>query len=123
MRLIKMKFMDSKKNDGTQNMTTLSECVNKALKGGYTENFKVVSKGLATEDEGSIYKSKDITIPNFYRFEGYSDPQDSSILYLIETNDGRKGTLIDAYGPYADASISSFIKEVKDIHKKTSVVF
>jgi len=107
------------KEDGTQNMQTLSECINKAVYDGYSENFKVVTRGLATEDEKSIYDAKDITIPNFYRFEGYSDPQDNAILYLIETSDGRKGTLIDAYGAYADAKSSTFIRQVEDIQKKT----
>jgi hypothetical protein len=104
--------------DVTQNMTTLSECVKNALESGYSENFKVESKGLITNDGKTIYQPKDITICNFYRFEGYTNPDDNSILYLIETNDGIKGTLIDAYGVYADAEFSNFIRQVDDISKK-----
>jgi hypothetical protein len=40
-----------------------------------------------------------------------------SILYAIETSDGTKGTLVDAYGLYADEQTGSFMKEV-EIHKK-----
>jgi hypothetical protein len=43
-----------------------------------------------------------------------------SILYVIETSDGRKGTLIDAYGLYADDNIGEFMKEVEDIQKKVT---
>ncbi len=86
---------------------------------GFSENFKVVSKGLATEDDKIIYAPHDVTISNFYRYEGMSDPQDNAILYLIETADGKKGMLIDAYGVDADAKISSFIKRVEDIQKET----
>ena len=100
-------------------MQTLSECINDALGNGYVENFKVIGRGLATEDEKSIYKPEDIAIANFYRFEGASDPQDNSILYLVETNDRKKGTLIDAYGSYADAKFSDFIRQVGDIQKKS----
>jgi hypothetical protein len=50
-----------------------------------------------------------------------SDPEDSSILYLIEASDGKKGTLIDAYGTYADAKLSDFIREVEDIQKDKSL--
>lgn len=107
------------KEDGTQNMQTLSECITKAVDDGYTENFKVVTKGLATEDDKSIYNPENIAIANFYRFEGYSDPQDNAILYLIETNDGKKGMLIDAYGAYADVKVSNFVRQVEDIQKKT----
>ena len=110
--------MNPNKNDATQQMKTLSEGVNESLEKGYTENFKVITKGLCTQDEKTIYIPQDISITNFYRFEGYSDPQDNSILYLIETKDGRKGTLIDAYGAEADTKISNFIRDVEDIHKK-----
>jgi hypothetical protein len=43
---------------------------------------------------------------------------DNAILYLIETNDNVKGTLIDSYGAYADAKLSKFVREVEDIQKK-----
>jgi hypothetical protein len=108
--------------DVTQNMTTLSECVANALESGYAENFKIVSNGLITADGKSIYQPQDIAITNFYRFEGYTNPDDNSILYLVETNDGRKGTLIDAYGAYADAEFSNFITQVLDIRKKKDVL-
>jgi hypothetical protein len=105
--------------DVTQNMTTLSECVTNALESGYVENFKIGINGLLAADGKSIYQPQDIAIANFYRFEGYTNPDDNSILYLVETNDGRKGTLIDAYGVYADAEFSDFIRQVDDIRKKT----
>ena len=55
---------------------------------------------------------------NFYRFEGESDPDDNAILYIIETNDGTKGTLVDAYGVYNDSRVSQFMKAVETIQKK-----
>ena len=103
--------------DSTEKMPTLSEKINKALVQGYTENFKVTSRGLTDEVEGKSYLASEINIPNFHRFEGYSDPQDNAILYWIETNDGRKGILVDAYGPYSDVKVSNFIREVEDIQK------
>jgi len=42
-----------------------------------------------------------------------------SILYAIETTDGNKGTLVDAYGLYADDDTGEFMKEV-EIHKKVT---
>jgi hypothetical protein len=98
-------------------MPTLSEKINKALVEGYTENFKVSSRGLTDEVEGKTYAAGEVSIPNFHRFEGYSDPQDNAILYWIETNDGRKGILVDAYGAYSDVKVSNFIREVEDIQK------
>ncbi len=105
------------KEDNPLKTQTLFEITNDAFARGYIENFKVVASGLSTSDGKMIYNPQDITISDFYRFEGLSDPQDNSILYIIETNDGKKGTLIDAYGPDADAKISSFIRQVEVIQK------
>lgn len=107
-------------DDATQKMDTLSECLNKSIERGYTENFTVDGKRLASEDGKSHYAAKDVAIPNFYRFEGYSSPEDNSILYLVETTDGKMGTLIDSYGSDADATISAFIREVQDIQKQNA---
>lgn len=106
-----------------QTMATLSECTAIAIDRGYSENFRVLSNGLATEDGKSIYTPHHIRISNFYRFEGNSNPDDNAILYLIDTTDGRRGTLVDAYGVYADALISDFIRQVEDIHKRPKIVF
>lgn len=103
--------------DATLTLTTLSECANTAIKNGYSQNFRVTKNTLVTDDGKSFYKPTDIIISNFYRFEGYTDPQDSAILFLIETTDGKKGTLINAYGVYADSEYSDFIRQVENIHK------
>jgi hypothetical protein len=103
----------------TGKMNTLSECVNKLVRDGYTENFSVDEKGLALAENGKHYKPEQVHIKNFFRFEGASDPADNSILYAIELADGTKGTLVDAYGSNDDPDIGKFIKEVEDIEKKT----
>ena len=59
-------------------------------------------------------------IVNFYRFEGNSNPDDMSVMYAIETSDGLKGTLTDAYGLYSDDDTGEFLKEVES-HKKTTI--
>jgi hypothetical protein len=103
--------------DSTEKMPTLTEKINKALQQGYTENFKITARGLTDELGSKYYSASETHIPNFHRFEGYSDPQDNAILYWIETSDGRKGILIDAYGAYSDVKVNNFIREVEDIQK------
>nr|HPM31441.1 hypothetical protein [Chryseolinea sp.] len=66
-------------------VTTLSEQSNIALKEGYTENFSIESGKLVVAGEDKQYLPEQIKIANFYRFEGNTDPQDNSILYLIIT--------------------------------------
>ena len=103
----------------TTEMNSLSTCVNKLVTDGYSINFKVDEQGLVAVEEGKHYKPDQVHIKNFFRFEGASDPADNAILYAIELDNGKKGTLIDAYGSYNDASITKFIKQVEDMEKKT----
>ena len=107
-----------KTRTATEKMETMNQAIDHAVKRGYSENFKLESGGLTTETEQKTYSSSEVKIDDFFRFEGYSDPMDNSILYLIETADGRKGLLVDAYGAYADARVSKFISAVEDIQKK-----
>ena len=51
-------------------------------------------------------------IAEYHRFEGVSDPGDMSIVYAIETRSGIRGTLVDAFGVYADPRVGAFVKEV-----------
>lgn len=99
-------------------MKTLALCLNKVIKEGYTEDFKVSDRGLVAMHDNHKYSPQQVHVVNFFRFEGFSDPADNSILYVIETNDGKKGTLIDAYGPYADEKVNKFMQQVEDVQKK-----
>jgi hypothetical protein len=106
-----------KANDKVTEMSTLSMCANHAVTKGYTENFKVEG-GLLCNTTGRCYTPKEVHIDNFYRFEGESDPADNTIMYAIDAGNGVKGTLVDAYGPYADENINSFLHEIDGVHKK-----
>ena len=102
-----------------EDMKTLATCINKLVLDGFTEDFKVTEEGeLTSLKDNKIYSPNQVHVVNFFRFEGASDPADNSILYAIETDDGKKGTLTDAYGPYADLHVTKFFKHVEDISKK-----
>ena len=88
------------------------------LQDGYTDNFKVVGQGLFAPSTEKSYRPEQVHVINFYRFEGESDPSDNSILYVIETDDGAKGMLNDAYGAYADEAVNKFMRQVEDMNKK-----
>lgn len=99
-------------------MKSLTNCLNKIVQEGYTENFKITERGLESLNQYNNYQPDQIEVINFFRFEGESDPDDNAILYVIETNDGTRGTLVDAYGVYTDQKVSQFMKKVETIHKK-----
>ena len=100
-------------------MKSLSTCLNKMISDGYDQDYKVTERGLESLQKGKVYQPEQVQIVNFFRFEGMSDPDDNAILYVIETDDGGKGTIIDAYGIYMDPKITAFMKEVEGIQKKT----
>ena len=104
-------------------MSTLLSCMKKAKEDGYSINFNVTEEGMShTENNVHVYSPSDVSIDNFYRFEGESDPDDNSILYLIQTADGEKGILVNAYGLYADPLVAAFIEQVEDISKSKTQV-
>ncbi|MCC6287791.1 MAG: hypothetical protein IT249_07890 [Chitinophagaceae bacterium] len=108
------------RNATTEDMKSMTLCLNKLLSEGYEEDFKATDKGLQSLKTNNIYIPEQVQVVNFYRFEGASDPADNSILYAIETTDGAKGTLVDAFGPYADGKVDKFMKDVEEISKKNT---
>lgn len=106
-------------NNSMPYMKSLATCLNHMVRDGYTEDFTVTEKGLESIHKHNNYKPDQIQVINFYRFEGESDPSDNAILYVIETNDGTKGTLVDAYGTYNDSRVTRFMQDVETIKKKT----
>ena len=105
-------------NKSVPDMKSLQGCLAKMLSTGFTDDFKAIDEGLKSLRTNKVYAPEEVKIVNFYRFEGASDPDDMSILYAIETNDGLKGTLVDAYGPYASPEVNQFILAVENINKK-----
>lgn len=100
-------------------MTTMVDCINSLSKKGFTESYKARDEGIQSLSTKKIYKPQDVKVLDYFRFEGMSDPADNSILYALETSDGRRGTLLDAYGPYADTNVSKFFIAVESITKRT----
>jgi hypothetical protein len=96
-------------------MTTLSSILEKLRLKRQDNEFTMTEAGF-TSANSKFYQSEDLTIIKTYRFEGESDPADSTILYLIEANDGLVGYSIDTYGVYSnhdDDGYDDFIKKIK----------
>ena len=95
-------------------MSTLSEIMNKLTRKGYDKEFRWTPDGFLVDDK--IYQPDDLTIVKTYRFEGASDPSDTSILYLIKANDGLIGYSLDAYGVYSnhddEEGYDNFIRQI-----------
>jgi len=93
--------------------STVSEAVQGLNVRGFTANFEVAGDGLRAVDSGKTFTAQQLTIVEHHRFEGASDPDDMSVVYGIEATDGTRGVVVDAYGVYADPSLSELLKNVK----------
>ncbi|MFD0932298.1 phosphoribosylpyrophosphate synthetase [Psychroflexus salinarum] len=77
---------------------TLSETMNALRDKGYVDDLNLLDDQIENRTKGKKYPIDDFEVDNYYRFEGISNPADSSILYAITTSDGHKGMLVDGYG-------------------------
>lgn len=78
--------------------SSLSVAIEDLQKNGFSEDFNLVAEGIESKSLKKQWKAGELEVIKFYRFEGMSDPGDNTILFLIETLDGRKGLLVDVYG-------------------------
>lgn len=97
---------------------TMVEALEGLKERGYRYDFNLVSHGLQStiDDETVVLSPAEFDITEVYRFEGMTNPSDSSILYAIESRGGLKGTLVSAYGVYADTLSSEMIEKLDTRH-------
>ena len=88
---------------------TLLEDLAAAKEAGYTSEFIYRDEMLLCRTNNKSYSKEECSLVEYCRHEGMSDPSDSSILFLIECNDGTKGCLTSAYGIDADTDLIEFV--------------
>ena len=92
--------------------TNLTEAIEELRKRGFTANFEFLDQAFRDVDAGRTFRADELTIVEHYRFEGASDPEDMSVVYAIESTDGTKGIIVDAFGTYANPDLGGFLKNV-----------
>lgn len=95
---------------------TMTEAVDGLRQRGFTTDFTIAKGGGELIAENRSFQGDDLTIVEHHRFEGMSDPDDSSVVYALETPNGVKGVLVDAYGAYANWKTGALLKHAKDSH-------
>jgi hypothetical protein len=93
-------------------IATLAGVMDDLARRGFTEHFTLVNGRLRAVFSGTTFPADQLTISEYHRFEGISDPDDMAILYAIETPTGIRGTLVDAFGVYSDPSVSAFVENI-----------
>jgi hypothetical protein len=92
---------------------TLDRVIEELKKRGYVERFDVRAGRLGALGSGRTFDAEDLTIREYQRFEGVSDPDDASIVSAIETRSGTEGLLVDAFSPYANPEVGRLLKTVE----------
>ena len=94
---------------------TLDRVIEELKERGFVESFDVRGGQLRALGSGRLFDAGDLTIREYQRVEGVSDPDDASIVYAIETRGGTKGLLVDAFGAYANPDVGRLLETV-EIH-------
>ncbi len=84
---------------------------------GYTTDFNLAFDKVKCQTTGVCLAPGQFEITEHYRFEGMSNPDDSSVIYAIESKDGSmKGVLVNAYGVYSDSLSGEMAKKLAVHH-------
>ena len=106
-------------------MTTLSQVIEKLRLKRQDSEFILSKEGFSI-GKGKFYQPNDLKIIKTFRFEGESDPSDSSILYVLEANDGTIGYSADAYGAFSnhdDVDYDDFIVKIPIEERDEQLLF
>lgn len=96
-------------------MTPLSVVLTRLKEKGYGRELTITETGANLEGKRGNYAPQQLTIVKTYRFEGASDPADMAVVYAIQTEDGEKAFLLNAYGTYSDQDNPYYDEFIKDV--------
>ena len=92
---------------------SLLDAVNGLKKRGYTIDFNLAFDHVKCSESAVCLSPDEFEITEHHRFEGMSNPDDSSVVYAIQSKDGKmKGTLVSAYGVYSDGLSTAMLQKL-----------
>jgi len=92
---------------------TLSEAINDLKKRGYNNDFNLHPDWIECSALTLKLAPEEFHVDEVHRFEGMTNPDDSSVLYAISSTKGVKGLLVDAYGAYSDSLSPIMIQRLR----------
>jgi hypothetical protein len=98
--------------------TSMEQAIQELKKRGFTANVEFLDQAFRDVNSRKTFKAEELPIVEHYRFEGVSDPDDMSIVYALESNDGTRGTIADAFGVCANPQLAGFLTSVT-IHEES----
>ena len=87
--------------------------MNDLRKEGYTEDFNLQQNCIECRNGQFRILARDFKVDKFFRFEGASNPSDSSILYAISSDSHNlKGVLVNGYGIYSEPVTDELLEKL-----------
>jgi len=100
-----------------KNYETLVDATNDLMKRGYTANLSLEGDTVDDKSQDLQMTADEFEIDEFYRFEGASNPADTSIVYAVSSPKyNLKGILVNGYGAYANNSPSAIDAKLHHHH-------
>lgn len=101
---------------------TLSETINGLVQLGYSHDFNIKDECIVCHQTNITLSPEDFQIDKTYRFEGASDPDYQSILYVISSEKfNLRGLLVDGYGISSDQATSKLIEKLQTNNTQNSM--
>ncbi|NCI46328.1 phosphoribosylpyrophosphate synthetase [Sediminibacterium soli] len=92
---------------------TMVEALNGLKARGFTTDFNLAFDSVRCAATGVCLRAEEFEIIEHYRFEGATNPSDSSVVYGIASKDGNmKGVLVNAYGVYSEPASDDMIRKL-----------
>jgi len=95
-------------------MDTVADVTRRLQADGYTGNwFATAERTLHCDESGAVIDPATVEIDHVLRFEGQSDPGDSSILFALRTPSGARGIYSAPFGaqiPQEDADVIALLQ-------------
>lgn len=98
-------------------LETLTAAVDRLGRAGFQESFQVRERKLYSLDGRRLYEPGELIVGEIVRFEGESDPGDSTVLFALRSRDGSmRGTFVAGYGAAADPESAHVVSRLRAGH-------
>lgn len=91
----------------------LVEAINDLRRRGYIYDYYLNENVIICDTLKQVCVPKEFDIIEIHRFEDMSDVSSESVIYALETTDGKKGILVDAYGTYSNAMSPEMLEKLR----------
>lgn len=92
---------------------TLTEAIDDLKLKGYANDFNLHPEWIECPPLDLKAGPHQFHVDAVYRFEGMTNPDDSTVLYAISLESQVKGLLMDAYGVYAESISPDMLKALR----------